>query len=131
MADRRVVYSSSGGDQRKAPPATCFTIGSVIVTRRTAEWLLDDRRSELLAHESRHAGQYAVLGPLFWPAYWAFCGYSWAMTGTYGTRNVFERHAGLERGGYRAAPLRPALQRLKRTTATKSPEPPPGSPSAG
>ena len=58
---------------RKAPPATCFTVGSVIITRRTAEWLLDESRAGLLAHESRHAGQYAVLGPLFWPAYWAFC----------------------------------------------------------
>jgi hypothetical protein len=111
------------GYQRKVPPATCFTIGSVIVTRRTAEWLLDERRSGLLAHESRHAGQYAVFGPLFWPAYWAFCGYSWAMTGTYGARNVFERHAGLERGGYRTAPLRPTLQRLRGSAATE-PAPP-------
>ena len=118
------------GYRRKVPPATCFTIGSVIITRRTAEWLLDERRSGLLAHESRHAGQYAVLGPLFWPAYWVFCGYSWAATGTYGARNVFERHAGLERGGYRAAPLRPGLQRLRRSAATESPQPPSGSPSA-
>ncbi|MEU7903191.1 hypothetical protein [Actinoplanes sp. NPDC049118] len=99
------------GYRRRMPPATCFTVGSVIITRRTAEWLLHESRSGLLAHESRHAGQYAVLGPLFWPAYWASCGYSWAMTGTYGARNAFERHAGLERGGYREAPLRPVLQR--------------------
>ena len=119
------------GYRRKMPPATCFTVGSVIITRRTAEWLLHESRAELLAHESRHAGQYAVLGPLFWPAYWAFCGYSWAVTGTCGARNAFERHAGLERGGYRAAPLRPALQRFRRSAATKSPRPPSGSPSAG
>jgi hypothetical protein len=105
------------GYRRKAPPATCFTIGSVIVTRRTADWLLDERRAGLLAHESRHAGQYAVLGPIFWPAYWMCCGYSWAATGTYGARNVFERHAGLERGGYRAAPLRPGLRRLRRSSS--------------
>jgi hypothetical protein len=119
------------GYRRRVPPATCFTIGSVIITRRTAEWLLDERRAELLALESRHAGQYAVLGPLFWPAYWASCGYSWAMTGTYGTRNAFERHAGLERGGYRVAPLRPGLRRFRRSAATESPRPPSGSPSAG
>ena len=112
------------GYRRTVPPATCFTVGSVIITRRTAEWLLHESRAELLAHESRHAGQYAVLGPLFWPAYWAFCGYSWALTGTYGARNAFERHAGLERGGYRAAPLRPALQRFRRSAATDPPPPP-------
>ena len=119
------------GYRRKMPPATCFTVGSVIITRRTAEWLLHESRAGLLAHESRHAGQYAVLGPLFWPVYWASCGYSWAMTGTYGARNAFERHAGLERGGYRAAPLRPALQRFRRSAATEPPRPSSGSPSAG
>ena len=111
------------GYRRKVPPATCFTVGSVIITRRTAEWLLDESRAGLLAHESRHAGQYAVFGPIFWPAYWACCGYSWATTGTYGARNAFERHAGLEHGGYRAAPLRPGLQRLRRSTATESRRP--------
>jgi hypothetical protein len=106
------------GYRRRVPPATCFTVGSVIITRRTADWLLHESRADLLAHESRHAGQYAVLGPLFWPAYWASCGYSWAMTGTYGARNAFERHAGLERGGYAAAPLRPGLRRLSRPAVT-------------
>jgi hypothetical protein len=112
------------GYRRKAPPATCFTVGSVIITRRTAEWLMDESRERLLAHESRHAGQYAVLGPLFWPAYWASCGYSWAMTGTYGTRNFFERHAGLEHGGYRVAPLRPGLRRFSRSTGSEPPATP-------
>jgi len=118
------------GYRRKVPPATCFTVGSVIITRRSADWLLDERRAGLLAHESRHAGQYAVFGPLFWPAYWACCGYSWTMTGTYGARNAFERHAGLEHGGYRAAPLRPGLRRFRRSAATGSPHQPSGRPSA-
>ncbi len=118
------------GYRLKAPPATCFTVGSVIITRRSADWLLDERRAGLLAHESRHAGQYAVFGPLFWPAYWACCGYSWTMTGTYGARNAFERHAGLERGGYRAAALRPGLRRFSRSAADDSPRPPTGIPSA-
>ncbi|MEV4707841.1 hypothetical protein [Actinoplanes sp. NPDC049316] len=111
------------GYRRRVPPATCFTVGSVVITRRTADWLLHDSRSELLAHESRHAGQYAVLGPLFWPAYWAACGYSWLVTGSYGARNAFERHAGLERGGYADAPLRPWVHRLRRRRGT-SPEAP-------
>jgi hypothetical protein len=95
------------GYQRKVPPATCFTVGSVVLTRNTADWLLDQERSALLAHESRHAGQYAVLGPLFWPAYWIACGYSYALTGSYGTRNAFEIRAGLVDGGYQEKPLRP------------------------
>lgn len=102
------------GYRRKVPPATCFTVGSVILTRRTADWLLAPEREHLLAHESRHAGQYAVLGPLFWPAYWISCGYSYAMTGSYGTRNAFEKHAGLAAGGYRELPLRPWAARLGR-----------------
>jgi hypothetical protein len=119
------------GYRRKVPPATCFTVGSVIITRRTAEWLLHAERAGLLAHESRHTGQYAVFGPLFWPFYWLCCGYSWTLTGTYGARNAFERHAGLERGGYRAAPLRPAWQRLRRSPATGSTRPPGETPGPG
>lgn len=102
------------GYRRKVPPATCFTVGSVIITRRSAEWLLHESRADLLAHESRHAGQYAVLGPLFWPAYWAASGYSWLTTGSFGSRNVFERHAGLDKGGYSVAPLRPWARRFRR-----------------
>ncbi len=96
------------------PPASCFTIGSVIITRRSAEWLLAEERAALLAHESRHAGQYAVLGPLFFPAYWVACGWSFATTGSWGVRNWFERHAGLAGGGYpEDVPLRPWLRKAR------------------
>ena len=37
------------GYRRKSPPATCFTIGSLIITRRKAEWLLDELRARLLS----------------------------------------------------------------------------------
>lgn len=94
------------------PKQTCFTVGSVVLTRRTAEWLLHEQHVDLLAHETRHASQYAVLGPLFWPAYWLACGYSYAMTGSYGVRNAFEKHAGLASGGYRELPLRPWAARI-------------------
>ena len=121
------------GYRRKLPPATCFTVGSVIITRKTADWLLAPEREHLLRHESRHAGQYAVLGPLVWPAYWLSCGYSYAMTGSYGARNVFEKHAGLAGGGYRERPLRPWAARLsgriRPSAATASRTRPPGSPS--
>ena len=108
-------------------------VGSVILTRRSADWLLAPEREHLFHHESRHAGQYAVLGPLFWPAYWISCGYSYAMTGSYGTRNAFEKHAGLAGGGYREQPLRPWAARLsgriRPSAATASRTRPPGSPS--
>ena len=119
------------GYRRRVPPATCFTVGSVIITRRTADWLLAPERANLLGHESRHATQYAALGPLFWPAYWLSCGWSYALTGTYGARNAFERHAGLAAGGYRERPLRPWAARFTRSAATASSDPPAGSPSHG
>ncbi|WP_063643092.1 hypothetical protein [Actinoplanes sp. N902-109] len=112
------------GYRLRVPPATCFTIGSVIITRRSADWLLHEHRAALFAHESRHAGQYALLGPLFWPAYWAACAVSWALTGSYGSHNPFERHAGLAAGGYRARPFR-------WSPATGSRSPGPGTPSPG
>jgi hypothetical protein len=117
------------GYRRRVPPATCFTVGSVIITRRTAEWLLADERSALLDHETRHAGQYAVLGPLFWPVYWVLCGWSYALTGSYGSRNFFERHAGLHTGGYPELPLRPWAARFTRSAATASRNRPDGTPS--
>src|SRR5690242_16317490 len=119
------------GYRRKVPPATCFTVGSVILTRNTADWLLAEEHADLLAHESRHAGQYALFGPLFWPAYWLACGYSYLLTGSYGARNAFERGAGLAAGGYDETPLRPWLTRLKPSAATRPRYRPPGSPSPG
>ena len=119
------------GYRPKVPPATCFTVGSVILTRRTADWLLAEERAHLFDHESRHAGQYAVFGPLFWPAYWISCGYSYALTGSYGTRNAFERHAGLAGGGYKELPLRPWVARFTRPAGNASKNPPPGEPPSG
>jgi hypothetical protein len=97
------------------PRQTCFTLGGVIFSRRPAEWLLDVRRERLLGHETRHVGQYAVLGPLFLPAYGVASAWSWLATGAYGCRNVFERHAGLTAGGYRDQPLRPWMAQLRNT----------------
>jgi hypothetical protein len=39
---------------------------------------------------------------------------SWALTGDFGSRNVFERRAGLADGGYTDKPLRPAIARRRR-----------------
>jgi hypothetical protein len=102
----------AGGYRMRVPKQKCFTVGSVILTRQPADWLLHPDRANLLGHEMRHIGQYAALGPLFWPAYWAMCGYSYLLTGSYGGRNTFERRAGLLAGGYQETPLRPWVARL-------------------
>jgi hypothetical protein len=46
------------------------------------------------------------------PLYLAAAGVSWALTGDFGARNVFERRAGLADGGYTDKPLRPRLRAL-------------------
>ena len=115
------------GYRRPIPPATCFTVGSVIMCRRSAEWLLAEERAALFGHERHHAGQYAWLGPLFWPAYWTAALWSYAQVDSWGTRNVFERRAGLRAGGYPTElPLRPWLARLRRSDARRSPNRPAG-----
>ena len=43
------------------------------------------------------------------PLYLAAAAVSWALTGDFGARNVFERRAGLADGGYTDKPLRPGL----------------------
>ena len=42
-------------------------------------------------------------------------GYSYWLTGDFGSRNIFERRAGLADGGYTDRPLRPALARWAAT----------------
>jgi hypothetical protein len=116
------------GYRWRIPPATCFTIGSVVLTKKSAEWLLAEEQRALFGHEHRHTRQYAWLGPLFWPAYWGACGWSYALTGSYGARNAFERHAGLAGGGYAERPVRPVF---RRSAATGSTPPSDGTPSAG
>ena len=55
----------------------------------------------LLGHEERHCTQYAwCLGLPFLPLYFLAAGWSLARTGNPGTRNFFERRAGLRAGGY-------------------------------
>ena len=111
----------AGGYRLSVPKQKCFTVGAVIMTRTDAEWLLAPERAELLAHEMRHVGQYAVLGPLFFPAYWLACGWSYLLTRSYGARNVFERRAGLHAGGYRELPLRPWAAKASTLMSRRSP----------
>jgi hypothetical protein len=96
------------GYRLPVPPAPAFCLGNVIVTR--AGHL--DPDSRLFRHEARHATQFAWCGgAVMVPLYLAAAGVSWALTGDFGARNVFERLAGLADGGYADTPLRPTIRR--------------------
>lgn len=85
------------------PNAGAFTVGNVVLCRADREWF--DARPHLIAHESRHATQYAwCLGLPFLPLYAACAAWSWWRTGDPGSRNPFERNAGLANGGYSELP---------------------------
>src|SRR5215469_10629175 len=114
-ADRLLVGT---GYRLPVPPAPAFCVGNVILTRLPGL----DSSSALFRHEARHATQYACCGGvLMVPLYLAAASVSWALTGDTGSRNVFERRAGLADGGYTDKPLRPALRRaLQRAQPTRS-----------
>ncbi|MHA7271117.1 hypothetical protein [Arthrobacter sp. HLT1-20] len=110
----------------KLPLAGAFTVGNVIFYRADRAFI--DARPDLLAHESGHATQYAwCMGLPFLPLYAACAAFSLWRTGDPGSRNFFERNAGLELGGYRELPTitrLPALRNyLQRLTLFKSPRP--------
>ena len=114
------------GYRLPVPPAPAFCVGNVIVTRLDAI----DPGSPLFRHEARHATQFAWCGGVVMiPLYLAAAGVSWALTGDFGARNVFERMAGLADGGYADTPLRPALRRItgsgRRARAPGRPDPVP------
>ena len=72
----------------------------------------------LFRHEARHATQFAYCGGvLMIPAYLAAAAWSWAVTGDFGSRNVFERRAGLADGGYTGKPSRIARRRARPGTS--------------
>jgi hypothetical protein len=94
------------GYRPPVPAAPAFTLGNVIIVKGQG------MSPPLLAHEARHATQYAWCGGLLMlPLYFAAAGASWALCGELGAWNVFERQAGLADGGYAARPLRPAIAR--------------------
>jgi hypothetical protein len=100
------------GEVRLGFPRGALTIGSVVITRQPADWLLG--RPQLLAHEERHAWQYvACLGLPMLPLYVLAAGVSWLWCRNPGTRNPFEMLAGLADGGY---PLTSAEARRRHAT---------------
>ena len=91
--------------------APAFCVGNVIVARSDHATLAT--MPLLVAHEARHATQYACCAGLpMLPLYFLAAAVSWGLTGDFGARNVFERRAGLADGGYTDRPLRPAVARL-------------------
>jgi hypothetical protein len=97
------------GYRLPVPPAPAFCLGNVIVTR--ADGI--DPGAPVFRHEARHATQFAWCGGVVMiPLYLAAAGVSWALTGDFGARNVFERRAGLADGGYADKPLRTAIRRV-------------------
>ena len=113
LGGARVTRTADGlflgtGYRLPVPPAPAFCLGNVIVTR------LDGLAPELFRHEARHATQYAWCGGVVMvPLYLGSSAVSWALTGDFGARNVFERRAGLADGGYTDKPLRAGLQRVR------------------
>ncbi|HEX5288672.1 MAG TPA: hypothetical protein VFX25_07365 [Streptosporangiaceae bacterium] len=98
------------GYRLPVPVAPAFTVGNVVLTRMDVPALA--AAGPLLRHEARHATQYACCAGLpMIPAYLLAAAWSWALTGDFGTRNVFERRAGLADGGYSERPVRPVVAR--------------------
>lgn len=83
----------------RLPIAGAFTVGNVVIFRAGAEAALSN--PVLLGHEERHSTQYAwCLGLPFLPFYFASAAWSMLRHGDPASGNPFERHAGLEAGGY-------------------------------
>lgn len=116
------------GYRLPVPPAPAFCLGNVIMTRGAGI----EPGSPLFRHEARHATQFACCGGVVMiPLYLAAAGVSWALTGDFGARNVFERRAGLADGGYTDKPLRPRLRQLARVSGPGRRAPGPGRPYPG
>ena len=111
------------GYRWRLPFAGAFTVGNVVLFRAGPDEALAN--PVLLRHEERHSTQYAwCLGLPFLPLYFLAAGWSLARTGNPGSRNVFERRAGLQAGGY-PEPRRGRTPRTTTATAlpgTRKPE---------
>ena len=107
------------GYRLPVPPAPAFCLGNVIVTRLDSDGVAGARA--LFAHEARHATQFACCGGVVMlPLYFLAAGLSWLLTGDFGSRNIFERRAGLAEGGYAERPLRPGLRSRPRRRRASS-----------
>lgn len=95
------------------PTGSAFTVGDVVISRDEFASLLA-RHPGLLDHEEVHARQWMwCCGLPFIPLYLASMGLSWLRTGDRAAGCLFERQAGLARGGYPEAPVRPLGHALR------------------
>jgi hypothetical protein len=87
------------GYRWRLPLAGAFTVGNVVFFREDAGSAITN--PTLLGHEERHSTQYAwCLGLPFLLFYFAAAAWSAVRYGDPASGNPFERHAGLEAGGY-------------------------------
>jgi len=87
------------GYRWRLPFAGAFTVGNVVLFRAGRQGALSN--PALLGHEERHSTQYAwCLGVPFLPLYFLAAAWSLWRTGNPASGNIFERHAGLQAGGY-------------------------------
>ena len=97
----------------RLPVAGAFTVGNVVFFRK--HYSDPGDHPCLLEHEAVHATQYALcLGLPFIPLYFLAAGYSWLRTGDLASRNLFERRADLQAGGYVERPASKVMPRLAR-----------------
>lgn len=103
----------------KFPRAGAFTVGNVVLTSGNFD-ALATLQTEVMDHENAHAWQYLLCGGLpFLPLYALAAGWSWLRTGDVASANLFERNAGLIRGGYHEAPVtNVGFQRLAQRAQT-------------
>ena len=98
------------GYRWRLPFAAAFTVGNVVLFRAGPDEVMAN--PVLLGHEERHATQYAwCLGVPFLPLYFLATAWSLIRTGNPGSANFFERHAGLQAGGYPPATPDPRTER--------------------
>jgi hypothetical protein len=91
----RMIHAS--GYRLKYPIRMVFTIGNVVISPFDTAGL----PGNLLAHERRHATQYAwCLGLLAVIPYALACTWSWMRTGRTDVKNIFETRAGFDPKNY-------------------------------
>jgi hypothetical protein len=102
VGPRGLFYAT--GYRLKFPVAGAFTIGNMILTKNDRAYF--DEQPILVKHEERHSWQYFwLIGLPMLPLYLLAAGWSLLRTGDPASRNLFERLASLDDGGYTERPV--------------------------